>query len=472
MKLIKNIFIYYILIIIAIYLLLTLLLPDILEFNSIIELVIVLPLITYYFIPKLLEGKNFVWNDINLGLIYFLSMSVIMIVGNLNNFVVRFVYPKYGDNISITNYYWMGGMITFALGFLVYKNIRLKKNKSRGIKTYSKLSIEIILVVFFISLIGTLYSYLSLGFIPFFRGAGSGLRYTGSVADTTIPLRLWSFNVVSAILGSIYYFKIKKNKIILAVTLFSFLSSFFFIIRIYPFIIIVTIIFIIYVSIQKRNLFLRLLPIFIILFYFFGNYYFVDYRAGGIDNPIIHNRYLNILQKTLYFSFNEYRQLNLAINDYDGDLQYGKTLVGIPIGFIPQQFLAPFGIDKSEIQRNNSAFIIANHLKSKTSIGIRIGLLGEFFINFKYYGLLFMFIVGVIIGVLQKAINTTHITDFRYGFYLLIFSIMLYALIGQGNAVGSLLANYLFFMLLFLLIIRPRKVLNKNEYFSKQRNTI
>lgn len=241
MRLIKNILLYYILVMLFIYLALRILLPDLIELPNIIELIIVLPLIIYIFVPRLLDGKDKTWKSINLGLIYFVIMAAILLIGNLNNFVVRFVFPKYGSNISITNYFWMAGMITFALGFLFFKNMILIKKRNKIITSYRKLSYKLVWFVFFLSLIGTLYSYFSLGFIPFIQGTGSGLRYTGSVAETSIPIRLWSLNVVTAILGSIYYLSIKRNKIILILTIFSFLSSLFFIIRINPFIIIVSV---------------------------------------------------------------------------------------------------------------------------------------------------------------------------------------------------------------------------------------
>ena len=111
---------------------------------------------------------------------------------------------------------------------------------------------------------------------------------------------------------------------------------------------------------------------------------------------------------------------------------------------------------------------MANHLKSKTSIGIRIGIMGEFYINFRYYGFFFMFFIGIIVGMLQKSINKTHITDFRYGFYFLVYSVLLYALIGQSNAVGSLLANYLLFLLFLLIFNRPLRENYKKINFKQE----
>lgn len=98
---------------------------------------------------------------------------------------------------------------------------------------------------------------------------------------------------------------------------------------------------------------------------------------------------------------------------------------------------------------------MADFLNSESS-GIRIGLLGEFYINFRFYGFLFMYFIGLFVGFLQKKINNLNITDYRFAFYLLFYAIAVYGLIGQINAIGSLMSNY-FYLFLFLLLFDKLK---------------
>jgi len=450
----KNIFLYYIASSIVILAAFALFLPDKSVLSNIAELIIVLPIVIYLFIPKLLKGKGHKWKEANFGFIYFIVMAAIMVIGNINNFIVKYVYPSFGGGISKTNYYWMGGMIFFAFGFIQYKN---RINAKNNIRIYRKLSFGLIIFIFFLSFIGTIYSYFSLGYIPFISGSGTGLRYTGSVADVSLPVRLWKLCVVSSLFGFIYYIKVKKNTLILIIIVLSSIFSLFFIIRMYPFLLFITILLFIYINTKnKKKLLIILIPL--VILYFFLNHSFALYRSGHSNNPVLQEKSLSSLQKIIYSTFNEYRQLNIALNDYKADPQYGLTLLGIPIGFIPAPLLSAVNIDKSKIQKNNSAVLMANFLKSRTSTGIRIGILGEFYINFKYLGFLFMYFIGLVVGVIQKSFNKISPNDYRYGFYLLIFVILLYALIGQADAIGSLLANYLLFMIL-LFYLFPKKVI-------------
>ena len=109
---------YYLLIASSIYLLFYYLLPRVTQINQIIEIFLILPFLFFIFIPKIQKFGTSNHHNLNLGLIYFVAMALIMIIGNLNNFIVMFIYPTYGKNISITNYYWMGGMMFLAFGFL------------------------------------------------------------------------------------------------------------------------------------------------------------------------------------------------------------------------------------------------------------------------------------------------------------------------------------------------------------------
>lgn len=455
MKTARNFIYIYLAVLLLSYMTFRILLPDLSVINSLYPMFIFLPLMSCIFVPLLANGNKTLWKNINLGLLYYIIMAIIMVMGNLNIFILKYFNPSYEINIGVTNYYWMGGMVAYSLGFLFYKSYFLRKYQNLKIVSYRKLSNTVIITLFLLSAIGTFYSYLALGFVPFLEGAGSGLRYTSGVASVSLPLRLFSLNVATSVLG-IMYFVNRRNIFILLLALFSFFSSFFFITRIYPYLIACTVIIIIYYIVIKSIKVKVLLVFAIIIAFVFINYLFLDHRVTDL-NILAHRPDISLFQRILIYSINEYRQLDRFIFVFDAEKAlYGSTLWGIPVGFIPRQILIPFGIVKSEIMANNSAVIFANYIGS-LSTGVRVGLLGELYLNFKYYGVLFMFFVGVIIGVLQKAINLTHTKDYRYGFYLIFFSIMVYALLGQSNTIGSVFAENIFALYVLLLFVRPQK---------------
>ncbi len=434
---------------IGIYLALRSLLPDNEEISNIVEIVVFYPLLTSIIVP-LLNKVHKQSNELNLGLIFFVAMGVIMLIGNVNNFIVRYIFPSFGNNISYTNYYWMGGMVFFAIGYLFFMN----RQKMKKYITYIHLSTKLIYFTFFLSFFASIYSFLSLGFIPFFKGAGLDVRYSGSESDSSVIIRLWSLCVIAAVLGINYYYNERKRTDILVISVVSFLLSLFFITRIYPIIILVSLFLILFQIYSKKVKIL--LGLFSIIAFIFFNALFIDYRSGTFVNSVVNSSHLNNVQKTIYFTFNEYRQLNIAINEYDGEPLYGQTLLPIPVGFIPQQFLAFFGIVKNKIQNNNSAVIMANFLKSNTSTGIRIGIMGDLFLNFRYWGLMFMVFMGLLVGLLQKNLNNLSKNDYRYGIVIILFVISLYSLVGQSDAIGSLGGNYIFFLIISTLFLNKK----------------
>jgi len=340
MTIISNFYYFFIIVAISMFLLLVTVLPDIHVISDIWELLVIFPLVSFIFVPKIYSGKGNNWKDFNLGGFFFYTMALIMVIGTINIFVIKAVYPKYGGNISLTYYYWMGGMISFSLGYIYFKNkIRLNNKK---IRPHMVLSYQLIVLVSIISIFGTLCSFYSLDFIPFLEGKGKDLRYMNNVASISLPIRIWSFNVISAIFGFSYLINIGKDRRVLLITLISLISSFFFITRVYAYLIICIFTLILFFKFNKMRS-LIIISIMGIMFFSSMNVLFLDYRSRANKNSIENNMHLNKLQsKVVYNLFNEYRQLNLLINEYNKSPKLGITLLGIPIGFIPAPILPEF----------------------------------------------------------------------------------------------------------------------------------
>jgi hypothetical protein len=420
--------------------------PDKSDFYKRLDVILILPTLSFLLIPKYLKINQKTNQKLNLGLIFSGAMLIIMLFGNISNSIIKFVYPGFDDFMLTTNLYWSFGLIFFSIGYFFQLSA---PQKIRSITQIRPVQLKYIIIITTISFIGAFLSYVSLGFIPFFEGVGTGERYT-SVGSTSLYIRLWSICAIAGILAFTYYTTIKKSFVSLAMIITSILISLFFLIRMYPFLIFVTL-FLYYVSVTENKKRLYIIIGVFAVFYFVVNASFSSYRESELSaNALTEDQSLNVIQKKVFYrTFNEYGQLNTMINTYTAEPQYGKTLLSIPLGFIPAPFLEPFGIVKDDLQSNNSAILFANFLDSKTSVGIRVGILGEFFVNFNLIGCVFMVFIGLAVGFLQKKINLLASNDWRYGYYLIFFVIFLYSLIGQINAIGSLLGNY---TILFLIL--------------------
>ena len=424
------------------------------DLSQITEVLLITPLMMYFFVPKFFKQNNKNYKSINLGLIYFFAMIVFMLFGNISNFVIKFVYPYYDDYIKSTNLYYLAGIFFFLIGyFWQTRRLPTKYNYCMPIK------IKYIIVIFCLVLLSIYVLFISKGLIPLLSSAGGIARFSPSEAST-IHVRLWSLCTVTALLAFSYYKNINKSFIALSFFVLSFFISFFFGIRIYPFLIFVTVA-VMWYSTKNDIKKIVIYGLLFVAIFSIVNSIFVDYREPSYSiNSIRTEASLNFFQRNVFYTtFNEYEQMKTAINIYNEEPQYGKTLLSIPLGFVPAPLLSPFDVVKSEIQENNSAVIMARYLNSQSSSGIRIGIMGEFFINFRYFGCIFMVFIGMIVGILQKKIQITDIKDWRYVFYLLFFTIMLYALIGQIDAIVSLFGNY---FILFLVI----NLLTKKQFVS------
>jgi len=406
---------------------------------------------TFFIVPLMQSRLAKFSSRVNFGVIYYAAMALILVIGNSSTYIIKFVYPAFDDDLMTTNIYWLAGMFFFSLGFLFSVSRKIRPNKY-----LFQLRMNIILILLSLSIIGTFVAYYYLGFIPFISGTDTGERYT-SYGTITIFNRMWSYCVVAAVLSFIYIKQIKPLFISKITIVIAILISFFFLIRMYPFLIFV-VIFLLWITFEGKQVKINIIALISVIVLSVGNVYFQDYRTGDDTNALQASGQLNFVQsKIVYDNFNEFGQLKRAINEYKAEPQYGLTFLSIPLGFIPAPILVPFGVSKSEIQSNNSAVLMAKWLQSENSTGIRIGILGELYINFKHYGCIFMFVIGLLVGYLQCRINAVQLYDWRLGFYMIFFAISLYMLIGQIDAIGSLLGNY---TILFLIL----KVLTTKIY--------
>ncbi len=391
---------------------------------------------------------------INLVSAFFVIMYLVMLLGNLNYYVVLAVFPGYENDITKTNLFWIGCMGFFAAGVMLHRQYGRKLQERQPGPVYP-LSFRLVTILFVLSLVSVTVAFFSLGLIPFIGGVGTGERYTG-FSGSSLPVRFWSLCVLSGLFSAALYFFHARKRLYLIFWGLSFVISLFFIIRVYPFLLLAStaLAFLFTVrSARKITLFLLLTAI----LYPVSNMLFIDHRTGEISNPVRNAASLHYIQRNfIYTTFNEYSQLNIIINRYDEPLKYGETFLSVPVSLIPAPVLAAFRIDKQEIQRNNSAVITAGFLNSTSSKGLRIGITGELFINFGFYGMCFMILFGIAISYIHNKLDYFAPTDFRHTVCILFYGLFIYALISQIDAISSMMANYFIVMVIIMILSKKR----------------
>ncbi len=433
----KNRLLLSILLLSVLYVFFAIALPKNISINEVLQVILISVILLPIYIKRFKKQQNSKTN-ISFGFIYFLAMWVIFIVGNASYQIVKFVYPLFESNISFTNWYWTLGMILFAESYLQF-NIGKSNRKSKNIYPISS---RFLGFVFFISILGTILLFLEIGYIPILKGT----RIFQIESGLSIAVRFWVFNSFSAILFAINFLK-SKNIMYLGLYFFTLFSSAFLNQRMMFFATLVGS-FIVFWVMTKNKKKLVIYSFLGGILYMLINVAFLGQRGDYINyrSKITTDADLSSFQsRGLVSTFNEYRQLHVLINSDFDNFQYGLTLLSVPVGFIPAPLLRAFGVVKHEIQLNNSAVIYADYLRSKISAGVRTGILGEGYINFGLFGVLIMVVLGIGIKIMQKNIDYLSIYDFRFAVHILIFVFLLYALIGQIDAIGSKVGQFIIF---------------------------
>ncbi|HRY31344.1 MAG TPA: hypothetical protein P5531_00050 [Bacteroidales bacterium] len=435
-------------------LLLLLFLPDRSELARRWDLLLLAPALCTIVLSRFRKYALILNPRINLVSAFFVIMYLVMLLGNLNYYVVLSVFPGYENDITRTNLYWIGCMGFFAAGVILHQQSGKKAGRRQAGPVYP-LSLRLVIVLFILSLLSVSVAFFSLGLIPFIGGVGTGERYTG-FSGSSLPVRFWSLCVLSGLFSAALYLFHARKKLYLLFWGLSFVISLFFIIRVYPFLLLAsTVVAFLFTMGSARKITLTLLLISIL--YPVSNMLFIDHRTGEITNPVRNASSLHYIQRNfIYTTFNEYSQLNIIINRYDEPLKYGETFLSVPVSLIPAPVLAVFKIDKQEIQRNNSAVITAGFLNSTSSKGLRIGITGELFINFGFYGMCCMILFGIAISYIHNKLNYYAPTDFRHTAFILFYGLFIYALISQIDAISSMLANYFIVVMMIMILSKKR----------------
>jgi hypothetical protein len=153
---------------------------------------------------------------------------------------------------------------------------------------------------------------------------------------------------------------------------------------------------------------------------------------------------LNPVALLLYGTVGEFRDLGWALDYYSVNdrLLHGGTLGSVVVPLLPSPVWTAVGIDKAAIYAHSSASILAGAM-GQTVAGERVGLYGEFFMNFGWAGALIGAVLyGALLAYLDNRYGRVSNAQVRGVFLALTIAAATFALIGQLDMFTSTLTSY------------------------------
>lgn len=160
-----------------------------------------------------------------------------------------------------------------------------------------------------------------------------------------------------------------------------------------------------------------------------------------------------------YLSFGEFRDFAWSLQYYDDPAHRidGETIPGAVVPLLPAKLWSLVGVDKEALYERSSAQVIAELMK--VEVGIRIGIVGELFMNFGIGGVLVgMLLFGVLAGVIDHRLWTGSLTTANAPFFALLTVLAVFALVGQLNMFGSSISVFGYPLLIAALFASARPV--------------
>ena len=139
-----------------------------------------------------------------------------------------------------------------------------------------------------------------------------------------------------------------------------------------------------------------------------------------------------------YLSFGEFRDFAWSLQYYEDPAHrvQGETLAGAIVPLLPGKIWSMVGVDKASLYERSSAQVMSELMK--VDVGIRIGIVGELYMNFGVAGVLVgMFLFGLLLAVIDSRLRTATVTTSIAPFLALVSVLCVFALVGQLNMFGS-----------------------------------
>lgn len=144
-----------------------------------------------------------------------------------------------------------------------------------------------------------------------------------------------------------------------------------------------------------------------------------------------------------YFTFNEFRDFAWSLQYFDDPAHRlgGATIPSAIVPVLPGKLWRLAGVDKDALYARSSASAMSEIMG--VNVGIRIGVVGEMYMNFGVAGIVVgMLVMGAIVGFLDRRLLLADVGAPSLPFWALANVLTIFTLIGQLDMYGSALNTW------------------------------
>lgn len=166
-----------------------------------------------------------------------------------------------------------------------------------------------------------------------------------------------------------------------------------------------------------------------------------------LRSRFVRDQRIPVHEKLIHNTFSEFRTFAYSVQEYpEKDFLHGKGFLGTLAPLFPKQVWRAFNIDKNKLSDFNSAAVMADIFGAFA--GVRIGIIGEGFINFGYWGIVLVpLISGILFGLLENIFISLRLFDVKEMIVAFAISIMMYLPPAQSNALTSVFVFHMYFII-------------------------
>ncbi|MEW5797654.1 MAG: O-antigen polymerase [Bacteroidota bacterium] len=377
--------------------------------------------------------------------------------GSVSYIITWLIWPHFVLDIS-NAIRTVGVALLFMSGGILVVNLLIKPYISASEKVRTETAINpvrlkvAILVTFAIGMAGAILVFSKLGFIPILADLTVSQRASlGTMVGSGLQSKMYLTLMITIILSLVYLIKVDSRSIfavffffVTTMLLFGYGARFFFVMP-------ALVGLFCYNNFVKRIKFVYVILGFLVLFPLL-----VVYTSARED--LTTGESIGMYGFAFYL-FGEFRDFTYMLDKLGRYNQYlgGTTLMNILYTAMPQQVWEVFGINKLGAMYSSATF--SADFLYKANAGIRIGLLGEFFINFGYTGIYIgSFIFGICAGILDIFYEVLPRKTTGQIFVAFLTVNLLFSVIGQIDGVFATIYYYGYILVAALLFIRERKM--------------
>jgi hypothetical protein len=401
----------------------------------------------------------------------FIFFSIVPILGTMSHHIYIKLYRDVAGahlNMKYALDLWLQGTFFLILGIflthMVMKVFSKYGKHSLEAVTYTSWNWEYFHYILFllagISLVLTIAAVWKIGYIPIFKGdiATERFQYASRVGEWTYKLaKLWLLVYLFSFIKLLKNirldrgFYIRKNLALIFILISSMFFAGIYGARYHQFIMIVF-------SIIMVNKVIKRIRISYIALLFIGcailSVFVVIARSR-----FIREQDLPIHEKLIHNTFGEFRTFAYSVQEYpERDFLHGKGFLSTLAPMFPKQVWQAFNINKEKLSNFGSAAIMRDIFGAIA--GIRIGIIGEGFINFGYLGIILVpLLSGILFGVLENIFLSLRCFDVKEIIVAFAISIMMYLPLAQSNALTSAFVFHLYIIIGCIILFYKRQII-------------